>query len=106
MYGDEVDLYVLRVLLNLCDLRDQKSQKDKDQSQTRLAVLAQEITNLSRQTNFAYVVCQALETLDIPIQEGFLTNFIKLLPKLSLPQEFSLGLALVQSVDNNIKQEG
>lgn len=72
--------------------------------QLRIQLLAQELTNLQKQPNFASLVCQALEGVE-SISEDFLIQMAKIL-KLEKSQEILLGLGLAHSVDANVKQEG
>lgn len=100
-FGPDAYLFLLRTLISSIDFRDQKGPKD----QSRIMLLSYEIVELSKTSNFTSVICQTLEGIEMPLQEDFFLQFSKTL-KLSLSQELLLGLALAQSNDQNVKQEG
>jgi hypothetical protein len=81
------------------DLKNPKATQD----QTRVQVLAQELSEASTKQNFASIICQAFEGLQLT--DEFCNNLSKLL-KLTFAQHVALGLALSHSNEQSVQQQG
>ena len=100
LYGQDAYVYLICCLVDQIDFRDVKGPKD----QLKMQLLKEEMGHLSKQPNFASVICQAFEGVD-SLQDDFISHFSKCL-KLALPQEILLALGLASSADPSVQVEG
>lgn len=100
LYGQDAYIYLISCLVEQIDFRDSKGAKD----QLKIQLLKEEIGTLTKQPNFASVICQAFEGIDT-LHEEFIVHFSKCL-KLTLSQEILLALGLASSAAPNIQAEG
>ncbi len=73
------------------------------QDQSRLQLLSQELISASTKQNFVSIICQAFEGTQLT--EEFCSNLSKML-KFSFAQQVVFGLALSQSTDPSMMQQG
>jgi hypothetical protein len=100
LYGQDAYVYLICCLVEQIDFSDVKGPKD----QLKIQLLKEEIGHLSKQPNFASVICQAFESVD-SLHDDFLSHFSKCL-KLALPQEILLALGLASGVSPSVQAEG
>jgi hypothetical protein len=99
VYGHDVYVFLFRSLINQLDLKSLKPPSD----QTRLQLLAQELAAVTSKPNFVSIICQAFE--GVQMTDDFCINLVKSL-KLSFAQHLTFGLALAQSHEQPVQQQG
>eukprot|EP00286_Rhodomonas_abbreviata_P020864 CAMPEP_0181296226 /NCGR_PEP_ID=MMETSP1101-20121128/4584_1 /TAXON_ID=46948 /ORGANISM="Rhodomonas abbreviata, Strain Caron Lab Isolate" /LENGTH=293 /DNA_ID=CAMNT_0023401063 /DNA_START=333 /DNA_END=1210 /DNA_ORIENTATION=+ len=99
VYGHDVYVFLFRSLINHLDLKNTKVATD----QTRLQLLAQELGIVIAKPNFVSVICQAFE--GVQLTDDFCSNLAKTL-KLTFAQHVAFALALVQSHETSIQNQG
>lgn len=99
LYGDDAHLFLLRCLMEEIDFHDHKSQKD----QYKIALLLEEMEELSVQSNFGSLICRALQ--ESKLTHEVFSNFTRA-SKLPLSRQLAIALALAQAVDKKTKEEG
>ena len=99
IYGHDVYVFLFRSLINQLDLKSLKPPSD----QTRLQLLAQELGAVTCKPNFVSIICQAFE--GVQMTDDFCNNLAKTL-KLTFAQHVTFGLALAQSHEMQIQQQG
>lgn len=100
LYGQDAYVYLICCLVEQIDFRDVKGSKDT----LKMQLLKEEMGHLSKQPNFASVICQAFEGVD-SLHDDFISHFSKSL-KLGLPQEILLALGLASAASPNVQVEG
>jgi len=99
-YGFEAYQFFIRCLTETTEFKDHKgNQRD----QPKLQLLEQEAKRLGESVQFGGLFAGALEDIS-GLNEELLFSFSKLL-RLTLPQQLSLGLGLVQSVSSEATQQ-
>ena len=99
VYGHDVYVFLFRSLISHLDLKNTKASQD----QIRLQLLGQELAVVANRPNYVSVICQAFE--GAPLTDDFCSNLAKLL-KLNFAQHLTFGLALAQSIDAGVQQQG
>lgn len=99
LYGDDARLCLLLCLVEEIDFHDPQNQKD----QYKVALLLQELGELSSQPNFTSIVCRALHSS--VLANDFFGSFVKV-AKLPFSQALLIALGLVESADKKQKDEG
>ena len=99
VYGHDVHVFLFRSLISHLDLKNTKASQD----QIRLQLLGQELAVVVNKSNFVSIICQAFEGAQLT--DEFCSNLSKLL-KLNFSQHFTFGLALAQSIDPGVQQQG
>ena len=92
-------VFLFRSLIGHLDLKNTKAAQD----QIRLQLLAQELAVVATKSNYVSILCQAFE--GAPLTDDFCSNLARLL-KLNFAQHVAFGLALSQSVDPAVQQQG
>ena len=98
-YGQEISLYILACLVEAVDFNESKP-LPKDSA--RIQLLSQELTDLSKQPNFASFVLRVFPE-DMELQ--YISHICDVL-QLPLIQELSIGLAFAQSTNPIVQQRG
>ncbi len=99
VYGHDVYVFLFRSLISHLDLKNTKASQD----QIRLQLLGQELAVVATKSNYVSIICQAFE--GAPLTDDFCSNLAKLL-KLTFAQHITFGLALAQSMDPIVQQQG
>jgi hypothetical protein len=99
VYGHDVYVFLFRSLISHLDLKNTKASQD----QIRLQLLGQELAVVATKSNYVSTICQAFE--GAPLTDDFCSNLAKLL-KLTFAHHITFGLALAQSMDPTVQQQG